>query len=290
MPQIEQIMEELSGKELFTIFDIRSGYHNIRIKEEDRWKVAFKTPFGLYHPNVMLFGLNNSPATFQQMVDRVFKPIYDEFPGECHGYMDDFLIATHKDPARHRLITRKVLQVFRDHSLFLKLPKCEFEKDTVEYLGIYVKDGTIRIDPTKQSGLATWPRQLSTVTQVRSTLGVLGYQRPFIRGFAHIAKPLTSLLKKGQTFKWMQECTDALNKLIDIVTSDPVLFRPDETKQFELEVDASQYAIGAILYQRDNNGKQRPVAYHSETLNEAERGYNIFDRELMVVVKGLENW
>jgi hypothetical protein len=91
--------------------------------------------------------------------------------------------------------------VFRDHSLFLKLPKCKFEKDVVEYLGIYVKDGTIRIDPTKRSSLATWPRQLSTVTQVQSTLGVLGYQRPFIRGFAHIAKPLTSLLKKGQTFK-----------------------------------------------------------------------------------------
>jgi RNase H-like domain found in reverse transcriptase len=99
-----------------------------------------------------------------------------------------------------------------------------------------------------------------------------------------------SLLKKGQTFKWTQECTDALNKLIDIVTSDLVLFRPDETKQFELEVDASQYAIGAILYQRDDNGKQRPVAYHSETLNEAERGYDIFDWELMAVVKGLENW
>jgi hypothetical protein len=172
----------------------------------------------------MLFGLNNSPATFQQMADRVFKPIYDEFPGECHGYMDDFLIATHKDPARHHLITQKVLQIFRDHSLFLKLPKCKFEKDAVEYLGIYVKDRTIRIDLTKQSRLAMWPQQLSTVTQVWSTLGILGYQRPFIRGFAHIAKVLTSLLKKGQAFKWTQECTDTLNKLIDIVTSDPILF------------------------------------------------------------------
>jgi RNase H-like domain found in reverse transcriptase len=153
-----------------------------------------------------------------------------------------------------------------------------------------VEKGTIHIDPTKRNGLKDWPRQLSTVKQVRSTLGVLGYQRPFIKGFAHIAKPLTQLLKKGQPFQWTEDCTAALDKLITIVTSDPVLQRPDQEKPFELEVDASQYALGAILYQRDDNGKLRPVAYHSETFNEAERGYDIHDRELLAVVKGLENW
>jgi hypothetical protein len=111
-----------------------------------------------------------------------------------------------------------------------------------------------------------------------------------ITGFAHIAKPLTHLLKKGQTFEWTDECTAALDKLINIVTSDPVLQRPDQEKPFELEVDASQFALGAILYQRDDKGKLRPVAYHSETFNKAEQGYNIHDRELLTVVKGLENW
>jgi hypothetical protein len=120
--------------------------------------------------------------------------------------------------------------------------------------------------------LKTWPRQLSTVKEVHSTLGVLGFQRQFIPHFAHIAKPLTTLLKKNQPFKWTQECTDMLNQLIEIVTSDPILHRSDHTKQFKLEVDASQYAVGAILYQHDDEGRQCPVAYHSETLDETQRG------------------
>ena len=113
--------------------------------------------------------------------------------------------------------------------------------------------------------------------QVWSTLGILGYQQPFIRNFAHIAKPLTTLLKKGVPFEWTQECMNALDTLISIVTSNPVLHCPDHDKQFELEVDASQYILGAILYQWYANGKQCPVAYHSKTLNEAECGYDIHD-------------
>jgi hypothetical protein len=110
------------------------------------------------------------------------------------------------------------------------------------------------------------------------------------KGFAHIAKPLTNLLKKGQVFEWTEACTAALDKLINIITSDPVLQRLDQEKPFELEVNRSQFALGAILYQKDDKGKLRPIAYHSKTFNEAERGYNIHDRELLAVVKGLENW
>jgi RNase H-like domain found in reverse transcriptase len=113
------------------------------------------------------------------------------------------------------------------------------------------------------------------VKQVWSTLGVLGYQRQFIPRFAHITKPLTTLLKKDHPFLWMKECTAAVNTLIGIITSDPVLHRPDHEKQFELEVDASQFTIGTILYQHDAQGRQQPMAYHSETLNEVECGYDI---------------
>jgi hypothetical protein len=168
--------------------------------------------------------------------------------------------------------------------------KCEFEQTKVKYLGVVIKDGMIHIDPTKQNGLKTWPRQLSTVKEVRSTLGILGFQRQFIPHFAHIAKPLTMLLKKNQPFKWTQECTDVLNHLIEIITSDPILHCPDHTKQFELEVDASQYTVGAILYQHDDEGRQRPVAYHSETLDKTQRGWEIYDRELYAIVASLENW
>jgi RNase H-like domain found in reverse transcriptase len=135
----------------------------------------------------------------------------------------------------------------------------------------------IRIDPTKQNGLAAWPRRLTSVKQVHSTLGVLGYQRPFIRGFAQLARPLTQLLKKDKKFKWTDECMTALNELIDIVTSDPVLHRPNYDLPFTLEVDASQYATGAILYQPNEQGRLCPVGYHSHTLNLVERGYDVHD-------------
>jgi RNase H-like domain found in reverse transcriptase len=118
----------------------------------------------------------------------------------------------------------------------------------------------------------------------------LGYQRLFIPGFAKIAKPLTDLLKKEQSFQWTEECTKALDKLITIVTSNPVLYRPNYDKPFTLEVDASQYAIGAILQQADDLGKLHPVGYYSKALTDAERGYDVHDWELLALVKGLDHW
>jgi RNase H-like domain found in reverse transcriptase/Reverse transcriptase (RNA-dependent DNA polymerase) len=287
IPRIEQILEALHGKELFTALDIRWGYNNIRIKEEDQWKAAFKTPEGLYKPRVMFFGLTNSPATFQRTMDRVFQKLRNKYPGMVFVYMDDILVATTLDKALHRQIVHEVLDLLEKESFFLKPSKCKFEQESIDYLGIVVSKGTVRIDPTKQNGLAAWPRRLTSVKQVRSTLGVLGYQRPFIPRFAHLARPLTQLLKKEKKFEWTDECTKALDDLIRIVASDPVLHRPDYTKPFTVEVDASQYATGAILYQENEEGRLCPVGYHSHTLNPAERGYNIHDRELLAVMRGL---
>jgi RNase H-like domain found in reverse transcriptase len=177
--------------------------------------------------------------------------------------------------------------VLEGESFFLKLAKCKFEQESINYLGIIVTKGTVRIDPTKQNGLAAWPRRLTSVKQVHSTLGVLGYQRPFICGFAQLAWPLTQLLKKDRKFEWMDECTAALDKLIKIVTSDPVLHRPNYDLPFTLEVDASQYVAGAILYQPNDKGQLCPVGYYSHTLNPAERGYDVHDWELLAVMRGL---
>ena len=176
-------------------------------------------------------------------------------------------------------------------SYFLQLTKCEFEKDRVNYLGVVISRERIHIDPIKVKGLQNWPRQLSTLKQVRSTLGILGYQQPFIPGFAHITQPLTNLLKKGMTFLWTDTHTQAIKKLIEITLNDPVLYHPDPQKQFILEVDTSTFATGAILYQEHEGTRQRrPVGYHSQTFNPAERNYNIYDREFLAIIQGLENW
>jgi RNase H-like domain found in reverse transcriptase len=153
-----------------------------------------------------------------------------------------------------------------------------------DYLGIVVSNGAISIDPTKCDGLATWPEQLTTVKQVRSTLGVFGYQQPFIHGFADIAKPLTELTKKDMPFVWTPHCTAAIQQLKGIVLSDPVLQQPHPDRPYTLEVDASQYATGAILQQPDEAGRLHPVGYDSQMFNNAERGYDIHDHELLMVI------
>jgi Reverse transcriptase (RNA-dependent DNA polymerase)/RNase H-like domain found in reverse transcriptase len=256
---------------LFTALDIRWGYNNIQIKPEDCHKAAFQTPYGLYQPNVMYFGLTNLPPTFQKMMDRLFRPLKDKYPGMLFIYMDDILIMTSDDLPLHRQIVHDVLDLLEAESFFLKPSKCKFECSSINYLGIVVSNGVISMDPTKWDGLATWPEQLATVKQVRSTLSVFGYQRPFIWGFANIAKPLTELTKKDAPFVWTPHCTATIQWLKEIVLSDPVLQQPHPTCPYTLEVDASQYAMGAILQQPDQEGCLHPVGYDSQTFNDAVR-------------------
>jgi len=251
---------------------------------------VFKTPLGQYEPMVMNFGLRNAPATFQRMMNKLLRPIKAQYGEDVQGYMDDILIATKDDLAYHRTVVKAVLTTMKENSLFLKPEKCEFEKHRVEYLGILLENGTVQPDPSKISGLREWPTTLKSVKEVRSTLGVLGYQRAFIPGFSHIARPLTELLQKNKTFEWTEQCTEAVKELIRLITTQPVLVHPDPDKTFELEVNASNYTTGAILFQRDEQGKPRPIGYNSKTFNDAERRYDIYDKELTAVDRGLANW
>jgi hypothetical protein len=204
--------------------------------------------------------------------------------------MDNILIATGGDLALHRQIVHEVLDLLEEESLFCKLSKCHFEQTTITYLGIIVERGTIRIDPTKVNGLLAWPRELKSVKQVRSTLGVYGYHRAFIPGYANITRPLNDLLKKDTPFKWEARHTEAMDKLAQAVTENPVLRRPNYEKPFFLEVDASQFATGAVLSQKDNRGRMGIVGSVSRSFNPAERNYDIHDRELLAIIHGLRAW
>jgi len=181
--------------------------------------------------------------------------------------------------------------------LFLKPAKCEFFQTAMDYLGIRVQQGELMIDPAKIAGITNWPTTLNSVKEVRSTLGLLGYHCPWIPNFAKIAKPLTDLLQKGRTFAWDQLCEDAVQKLIGLVVSEPVLIPPDTNEQFILYVDASQFTTGAILYQADKERKDRrgnpllcPLGFNSQTFTKTEQNYPIYDRELLAVMRGLRTW
>ncbi len=267
--------------------DIHWGYNNVRIKEGDQEKGAFKTNLGLYEPCVMFFGLTNSPSTFQTMMDTIFRDI--TATGEVVIYMDDILIATPHDIPHHQQLVHQVLDKLEEHDLFLKLEKCTFEVPEIEYLGLVIGGGRVRMDRVKVQGVNGWQRP-QNLKELRGWMGFINFYRRFIEGFSKIARVLNELTKKGVQWEWTEEREEAFQKLKWLICAEPVLLMPQLEQPFELEVDTSNYAIGATLNQKDERGRWHPVAYYSTTLSEAERNYDIYDKELLAVVKSLRHW
>src|SRR6266403_523677 len=292
LPFIPDLISQVQDAYIFTKFDVRWGYNNIRIKAGDEEKAAFKTKYGLFEPRVMFFGLTNSPSTFQTMMNQIFKDIQLRFLTKGTRiivYMDDILIATLTTLINHSDAVHAVLDLLREHDLYLKPEKCVWEAASIDYLGVILEKGMTRMDPTKISGIKDWPLP-KTVTDVRSFLGFCNFYRAFIRGFADIARPLNQLTKKEQVWEWTERQQCAFDALRTRVTEEPVLSQPELDKPFELEVDASGFALGAVLLQRKEDNKRHPIGYYSSTLSEAERNYDIYDLGLLAIVKALRNW
>ena len=175
----------------------------------------------------MYFGLTNSPATFCRAMQKMLQHWLNKYPNETGNYIDDMVVATKGDRQHHQQIVGELLQIFQENSYFLRPAKCKFEVSKIECLGLIVNGTTLSVNPKKADGLHNWPCTLSTVKEVQSVLGVLGYQRPFIPHYANIARPLTTLTKKNDPFNWTMECRTALDTLITTVTKGPMLAQPD---------------------------------------------------------------
>jgi hypothetical protein len=286
LPLISELTDKLAGAKYFTKLDVRWGYNNIRIKDGDQWKAAFKTNKGLFEPTVMFFGMCNSPATFQSMMDAIFNDLIEG----CIViiYMDDIFIFA-RTRAELEDNTKKILQRLRENDLFLKPKKCEFCKEKIEWLGMIIEEGKISMDPGKLKGISDWPSP-TTVKQTRGFLGFGNFYRRFIRHFSDIAKPLNDLLKKDSKFEWTADCQKAFEELKKRFTEEPVLMMPDHNRPFQIECDASKYASGAVLTQTDSNGDRHPCAFISKTFSPTERNYEIYDRELLAIIRALEEW
>lgn len=286
LPLISDLLDKLQGAKIFTKLDVRAGYNNIRIKEGDQWKAAFKTPRGLFEPTVMFFGLCNAPATFQAMMNAIFKDMIDE--GWIVIYMDDILIFS-GNREDHRKRTIRVLERLKEHDLFLKAEKCLFEVEEVEFLGTVIKPGELSMDPVKLQGISEWPTP-TTVKQVQSFLGFGNFYRRFIHKYSDLSKPLNELTKKNQKFEWTPACQTAFDNLKQRFQSAPILKMPEPNKQFLIECDASKVATGAVLRQKGDDGLWHPCAYLSKSFTAAERNYEIYDRELLAICRALEAW
>jgi hypothetical protein len=202
-----------------------------------------------------------------------FQPLIHQYEPYLSNYLNDWIIATpdrEEGLALHQEIMHTFLDLLQKLLYFLKLSKCEFEKNSIKFLGWLITPNGITVDPAKVAGLAEWPRQLQNVKELRCTLGILGYQHPFIRGYAQLAKPLMDLTRKGVVFKWEEHYTEALDKLIYIVTTAPVLRCLNPEQQFFLEVNASAFALGMVLFQYNGQNKRQDVAYFSKVLMSPE--------------------
>ena len=253
-PLINQIIDRLSRCTLFTTVDIRWGYNNIQIKEGDKWKGAFLTPEGLFKPTVMFFGLTNSPATFQTMMNAIFHQEVGK--GWLSIYMDDMAIHMAKLPheteeqhiQRHHTYVHRVLTKLEENDLYLKPEKCEFEKEEIKYLRVIVGKNHLKMSLKKLQGVVDWPIP-KTPTDVRQFLGFTGYYCYFMPNYSSIAQPLLDLTKKTTPWHWGEQQFKVLEELKTQMCSSPVLTQPNFDKQFIPQVDASAYGVGAILSQ-----------------------------------------
>jgi len=249
------------------------------MKSADIPKTAFKTHLGHYEYTVMPFGLTNAPATFQNLMNTIFKPHLRKF---ILVFFDDILVYS-KTLAEHVIHLKTAFQILQQNSLFVKLPKCEFATNKVEYLGHIISAEGVATKPQNVDAILNWPVP-KTVSTLRGFLGLTGYYRRFVKDYGKICRPLHDLLKKN-AFIWTEDHTVAFNKLKQVMTTCPVLALPDFTQPFILETDACGSGIGAVLMQSG-----RPLAFLSKCLGPKAAAQSVYEKEALAMLEALKKW
>ena len=280
LPRIDDLFDQLQGAKVFSKIDLRSGYHQLRVHDEDVPKTAFRTRYWHFEFLVMPFGLTNAPAAFMDLMNRIFRPYLDQF---VIVFIDDILIysGSGEEHAEH---LRIILQTLQEHRLYAKLSKCQFWLDSVAFLGHIVSAEGVSVDPQKVEAILNW-KPPTSVTEIRSFLGLAGYYRKFVEGFSKIAAPLTRLTRKEEPFLWSEACQQSFDELKRRLTSAQVLTLPSGQDGFAVYCDASRQGLGCVLMQND-----KVIAYASRQLKKHEQNYPTHDLELASVVFALRIW
>ncbi|GBG69177.1 hypothetical protein CBR_g3877 [Chara braunii] len=273
-----------SGCKVFSKIDLMSGYHQIEVDPADHHKTAFKTRDGLYEFTVMPFGLTNAPATFQSLMDKVFRHQINRF---VVVYLDDILILS-KSMEEHMRHLEEVMQILKDAQLHLNLEKSEFGRDSIIYLGHRLSVAGLEPEATKVEVIQKWP-QPANVHELRSFFGLASYYRKFVPKFSIIARPLFRLTSKNVSYAWNEECTTAFEALKEALVSHPVLCIADPKLTFVVTTDASLYRIGAVL-QQDNGDGLRPLEYYSKRMPSHKVAASTYMRELYALREALDHW
>ena len=286
LPRVDELLDRLHGATIFSKIDLRHGYHQIRIAEEDIHKTAFRTRYGHFEYTVMPFGLTNAPATFQRLMHDIFRPHLDDF---IIIYLDDILVFS-KNEADHARHLATTLQLLQSNDLFANISKCVFAVPSVDFVGHIVSKDGISTDPAKIAAILAWPLP-TNISDLRSFLGLANYYRRFIRRYSAIAAPLYAMLTRSHNWRapMPPTATPAFQALKTALTTAPVLALPDFTQPFCLHTDASSHATGAILTQ-GTGADERVIAYHSARLTPAQVRYPTHDQELLAALQAFKVW
>ncbi|KAK4695939.1 hypothetical protein P7C70_g8461, partial [Phenoliferia sp. Uapishka_3] len=284
LPLIGETLDRLGNAKFFTKFDLRNGYHHIRIADGEEWKTAFRTRYGHYEYQVMPFGLTNAPALFQNFMNDVFAPFLDRF---VVVYIDDILVYS-DTLEEHQIHVRQVLEKMRENGLYANAKKCSFHQDQVEYLGYLVSPAGVTMDPGKVQNIRDCP-PLRCVKDVQSFLGFANFYRRFIRNFAGVTAPLTRLTRKDIKFNMSENALEAFEGLKLAFTTAPILGHFVPGVQIVLETDSSDFATAAVISQKID-GLLHPLAFFSRKLSPAELNYEIHDKELLPIVESYRHW
>ncbi|GKA59605.1 reverse transcriptase domain-containing protein [Tanacetum coccineum] len=280
LPRIDDLFDQLQGSSVYSKIDLRSGYHQLRVREEDIPKTAFRTRYGHYEFQVMPFGLTNAPAVFMDLMNRVCKPYLDKF---VIVFIDDILIYS-KNKQEHEEHLKIILELLKKEELYAKFSKCEFWIPKVQFLGHVIDSEGIHVDPAKIESIKDWTSPKSP-TEIRQFLGLAGYYRRFIEGFSKIAKPMTKLTQKKVKFVWGDKQEAAFQLLKQKLCSAPILTLPEGSEDFIAYCDTSKKGLGAVLIQRE-----KVISYASRQLEIHEKNYTTHDLELGAVVFALKIW
>jgi len=278
-------LDRLRTAKYYTKLDIKDAYHNVRIKEGDEWKTTFTTKYGTYKYLVMPFGLTNAPAAFQRWINRTLQSYIDIC---CIVYLDDVLIYS-DSLEQHQKDVAAIVRAIRKQGMKLKRSKCEFHQRETEYLGFIINNEGVKVDPIKTVAIWDW-KPPTNKKGIQEFIGFCNFYRRFIEGFSRTAKPLYDRTKKDVKWEWGDKEQAAFDELRQKLCSTPVLtyFKPG--RPLLVETDASKYVCSGILFQHDEDGKWRPIAYRSKMMAPAECNYDVHDKELLAIVQAIKEW
>ena len=258
----------------------------MRIKERDEWKAAFSMLEGSFEPIVMFFGLTNSLATFQAMMNNLLRDLVVE--EKVAVFIDDVMVATEMEEG-HDEIVEEVLKRLEENDLFVKPEKCVWKVREMGFLEVIIGEDRVRMEKEKVQGVIEWlvPRNMK---DIQKFLRLANYYKWFVKDFATIVKPLHEMTRKDKKWNWRERQQKVFEELKRRFMMEPVLVTPDLDREMRVEVDVSDFATGGVLSMKCEDEKWRPVAYISKSLNEAKRNYEIHDKEMLVIIRYLEAW